>query len=241
MTSSVAALAGAFTGRVVHVEPATLTGWPSADVLDTLAEGELWVAKDLTAEAHPRSAWVAGRPLYADDWTALDGQHRARAFRRLDREWYVWLYHAAQRARLRLAQTQPETWRELAARCNAIWSIACRWWGHAEVGDLHRDYQLDARYAPPEVHIPPRGIVQRRPGSGTPAAGLPADFNAWPHSLRMEHAAACARVLREEHRITTDQRGYYVGPEDMSREDLVRVAIEVARQIAGSMRGKAAA
>lgn len=240
MSTVAAGIAEAFTGRVVHVEPATLTGWPAADVLDSLAEGELWIAKDLTAEAHPRSAWIAGRPLYAEDWTALDSQRRARAFRRLDRDWYTWLFHATQRAR-RLEKTQPEVWRELAARFNALWSTACRWWGQSEVGRLHHEHQLDARYEPPEVHIPPRGVVQRSPGSGTPAAGQPADFNAWPQVLRMEHAAACARVLRDEYRITTDQRGYYVGPEDMRREDPVRVAIEVARQIAGSMRGKAAA
>lgn len=69
--TSAAFIADAFAGHVVHVEPAILTGWPSAAVLDGLAEGELWVAKDLTAEAHPRSAWIAGRPLYANDWTAV--------------------------------------------------------------------------------------------------------------------------------------------------------------------------
>jgi hypothetical protein len=239
MTLTLAAIAEAFDAQAVHAEPAALTGWPAADVLDGLVEGELWVAKDLTAEACPRCTWVAGHPLYATDWTAVDEQGRARAFRRLDRDWYLWLYHATRRARQRLEQTQPETWRELAARFNALWSIACRWWGTAEVADLQRDY-LDARYDPPEVYILARGVALRAPGSGTPAAGQPASFNAWPYALRMEHAAACARVLLDEHGITTDQRGNYVGPEGLSREALVRIAIEAARQTAKLMRGCAA-
>lgn len=241
MTNVVDALAEAFAGHVVHVEPASLTGWPAADVLAGLGEGELWVAKDLTAEAQPRSAWIAGRPVYANDWTAVDAAGRSRAFRRLDRDWYVWLYHAAQRARRRLEQAQPETWHELAVRFNALWTVACRWWGRAEVGELHRAYALDARYEAPLPFIPARGVTLRSPGSGTPAAGLPANVTAWPYALRMEHAAACARVLRDDHRITTDARGHYTGPEGMSREDLVRVAVDVSRQVASSMRGKAAA
>lgn len=235
-----AIVAEAFNAQAVHASHAVLTGWPDAAVLAALSEGELWVAKDLTAEACLRSTWIDGHPLYATDWTAVDAQGRARAFRRLDRDWYVWLHHAVQRARPRLEQAQPETWRELAARFNALWSVACRWWGNAEVGALHRDH-LDARYDPPEVYILVPGTVLRAPGSGTPAAGHSAVFHAWPYALRMEHAAACARVLSDEHGITTDPRGNYVGPAGLSREDMVRTAVAVARQVASAMRGKAAA
>jgi hypothetical protein len=237
MTTTIAGIAEAFSAHL----PSALTGWPSADVLNGLEEGELWVAKDLTAEACPRSAWIAGRPVYATDWTAVDAQGRARAFRRLDRDWYVWLYHAAQRACTRLEQAQPDVWRELAARFNALWSLACRWWGNDEVGLLHRDHVLDTRYESPAVYILASGIVQRSPGSGTPAAGLPAGFNAWPYTLRMEHAAACTRVLRDEHSIITDPRGNYIGPEGVTHEELIRTAVAVARHVAAAMRGKAAA
>jgi hypothetical protein len=240
MTLTLEAIAETFDARAVRHEPAVLTGWPPAEVLDGLRKGELWVAKDLTAEACPRSTWIVGHPLYANDWTAVDAQGRARAFRRLDPEWYTWLHHAVHRARQRLEHTQPEAWRELAARFNALWSVACRWWGNAEVGELHRDF-LDARYTPPEVCILPRGTVQRAPGSSTPAAGQPAGYNSWPYPLRMEHAAACARALRDEHGITTDQRGNYVGPADLTHEELIRIAIAVSRHVANAMRGKAAA
>lgn len=228
-------LAQAFAGRVVHVEPATLTGWPSAAVLEALAEGELWLASDLTAEAHPRSAWIAGCPLYADDWTAVDAQGRARAFRRLDREWYVWLYQAAQRARQRL---DPETWRAMASRFNAVWAVACRWWGRAEVGDLHNDYALDARYHPPVTRMLGRALP---PPTPAPAAGQPAEVCRWPLELRMAHAATCERVLRRGHGIVTDARGAYAGPEGLSHAELIRTAVAVARQVADAMRGKAAA
>jgi hypothetical protein len=231
------AIAEAFNAQAVHVEPTTIPGWPAADVLDGLVEGELWVAKDLTAEVCPRSTWIDDRPMYATDWTEVDARGRARAFRRLDREWYVWLYYASCRARRYLEQAQPETWREMAVRFNALWSVACRWWGRAEVGILHSDYHLDARYEAPFIHVPPVGIVTTL---GTPASGQPADFNAWPYALRMEHAAACARRLRDEHHVTTGPRGDYIGPEGLSREDMVRLAIEAARQTARRMRGCAA-
>jgi hypothetical protein len=238
--TTLAAIAEAFNAQAVHVEPSVLTGWLAAHVLDGLAEGELWIAKDLTAEACPRSTWIEGRPMYANDWTAVDAQGRARAFRRLDREWYVWLYHAAQRARQSLEQTQPETWREMAARFNALWSVACRWWGRAEVGNLHNDHYLDARYAPPRVWPQPRNVIILTTPI-TPAASLSTDFNTWPYTLRMEHAAASARRLRDEHSVTTDPRGNYTGPEGLTRDDMVRLAIEAARHVAKVMRGWAAA
>lgn len=213
-----------------------LTWWSDPARLVTIAEGELWVSKDLLGAHHPLADWIEGRPLYARDYTEADGHGRSRAFRRLDRDWYTWIHQATLRARGRLEQEQPHTWRELAARSNALWAIACRWWGQATVAELHASHQLDARYEPPAA-ISAAGLQPYHPTAASPpAAGLPADFNTWPFELRMEHATACAQALAR-HGITTDSRGHYCGRPDQTRDALVRIACRVAREVADAMRG----
>lgn len=142
---TVAEIVQRFDGEIVAVEASKPTGL----AIDA-AEGELWVAKDLTVEPHPRADWIDGRPIYAQDWTSYDNG-RSRAFRRLDRDWYVWLYHATQRARP-LNESQPQVWQELARRFNSLWEVACRWWGAEQVAWIHREHHLDARYRPPSVN-----------------------------------------------------------------------------------------
>ena len=123
-----------------------------AEIVAHALEGELWVAKDLTIDVHGQPSWVDGRPILAQDFAEVDEQGRRRMYRRLDKDWYVWLYQATTRA-ITLKAEQGELVAELKARFNALWLVAVRWWGAAEVARLQREHRLDARYQPP-TYVP---------------------------------------------------------------------------------------
>ena len=123
-----------------------------AEIVAHALEGELWVAKDLTIDVHGRPSWVDGRPVLAQDFAEVDEQGRRRMYRRLDKDWYTWLYQATGRAITAYAD-QPEMVEALKAKFKELWSVAVRWWGAAEVARLQREHRLDARYQPP-TYVP---------------------------------------------------------------------------------------
>jgi hypothetical protein len=135
--------------QITEQQPSSHPDW---QIPSDVAEGELWISKDLCAFHHSKAEWINGRPLYAHDFYSLDlttlGQ-RWRTYRRMDQPWYGWLYHALRRAQGRIADQDLDVMRE---RFNQLWSIARLWWGVAAISSLHRSVP-SADYLAPKSKV----------------------------------------------------------------------------------------
>ncbi len=114
-----------------------------------MTEGSaLYVAADLIAMEISRDELLLG---LAQDITQGDDD-RMRAYRRLDLDWYRWLFHAMGRAKAlhergRMADAVWQTYRE---RFRVVWDWM-RAHFSAEQIDHAEAYYCDARYLPPLV------------------------------------------------------------------------------------------
>ncbi len=130
--------------------------WPQPDSIDAIREGELWVDIWMCATICPQETWIDGRPLYATDMLSQeprsDGKMRWVAYRRVDANWFAYLYHRTLKGMTKLKNEYPNAWPIIASRTNDLTSMAKRWWGEAKCQSIVQYYALDARYRPP--HLP---------------------------------------------------------------------------------------
>lgn len=90
-------------------------------------------------------------PALADDITQGDID-RQRAYRRLDLDWYQWLYHAMSRAKAKAeaGQISNESWQLMRLRFTVIWRFIRDRHSLEQIQATERSYP-DARYLPPLV------------------------------------------------------------------------------------------
>lgn len=90
-------------------------------------------------------------PALADDITQGDVD-RQRAYRRLDLDWYQWLYHAMSRAKAKAeaGQISNESWQLMRQRFAVVWRFIRDRYTPDQIAAAEHSYS-DARYLPPLV------------------------------------------------------------------------------------------
>lgn len=90
-------------------------------------------------------------PSLADDITQGD-EDRQRAYRRLDLDWYQWLYHAMSRAKAKAeaGQISNESWQLMRQRFAVVWRFIRDRYTPDQIAAAEHSYS-DARYLPPLV------------------------------------------------------------------------------------------
>jgi hypothetical protein len=190
----------------------------------------LYVAVDLSTFEASADELVLG---LAHEVTQRDDDGALRAYRRLDLDWYRWLYHQMRRGEKLTAEGRISraSWETMRRRFRVVWHWLRVQHSAEEIGQAEASYP-DARYLPPVV----RSLSDTR---SLVAYTLTAQervlhFNDWNYAARMEHAARGAVRLKERG-ITTLASGAYSLPQGMTYVEVIKVAEQVAREVAHEM------
>lgn len=192
----------------------------------------LYVAVDLSTFEASGEELLLGM---AHEVTQRDADGVLRAYRRLDLDWYRWLYHAKHRAEKALGEGRitAASWEITRKRFRVVWHWLRSSHSLEEISQAEASYP-DARYLPPLV----RSLSGERcfVSFTLTAAERAGHFNDWNHGARMEHAARCAGLLKDRG-ITTEASGRYSVPQGMTYAEVIKVAEQVARAVASEMAG----
>jgi hypothetical protein len=193
----------------------------------TYVEGTLWVSKDLS---------LYSGTGYACDFCDIEwiaGEKRVRHYRKLDKEWYLWIFSQVHRIKASLLKTSSQTFFQMQERLKEIRAIATQWWGQEEVERIEQSC-LSSKYTAPG-HIA-KATQPRSNAIEVVSTDLPEDPNYWPFELKMKHAKHCANLLRDRHEIIWNN-GHLSGPKTMQEPTMFRLAEEIATEVSARMRG----
>lgn len=190
-------------------------------------EGTLWVSKDLSLYSGTGYA----RDFCDIEWIA--GEKRVRHYRKLDKEWYLWIFSQVHKIKTSLLKTSSQTFYQMQERLKEIRAIAIEWWGQEEVERIEQSRLNQSYTAPGHIAKTPQ---PRSNAIEVVSPDLPEDPNYWPFELKMKHAKHCANLLRDRHEIVWNN-GHLSGPPPMQEPTLFRLAEEIASEVSARMRG----
>jgi hypothetical protein len=194
----------------------------------TYTEGTLWVSKDLS---------LYSGTGYARDFCDIElvcGERRVRHYRKLDKEWYLWIYTQVKKIHDSLLKTCSKTFVQMQARLKEIRTIAIEWWGQEEVERIEQTQRLPTTYPVP-------GQIAKTPQPRSKAIEViaidqPECPDYWTFDLKMKHARHCANLLSDRHNITWNN-GHLSGPKGMQEPTIIRLAEEISAEVSAKMRG----
>jgi hypothetical protein len=193
----------------------------------TYTEGTLWVSKDLSLYSGTGYA----RDFCDIEWVC--GERRVRHYRKLDKEWYLWIYTQVKKIHDSLLKTSSQTFVQMQARLKEIRTIAIEWWGQEEVERIEQTRLIQSYNAPGIIHKtqqPRSNVIEEI------AISQPECPDCWPFDLKMKHARHCANLLSDRHDIKWNN-GYLSGPKGMQEPTIIRLAEEISAEVSAKMRG----
>ena len=193
----------------------------------TYTEGTLWVSKDLSLYSGTGYA----RDFCDIEWVC--GERRVRHYRKLDKEWYLWIYTQVKKIHDSLLKTCSKTFVQMQARLKEIRAIAIEWWGQEEVERIEQTRLIQSYNAPGIIHKTPQprsNVIEEI------AISQPEFPDCWPFDLKMKHARHCANLLSDRHDIKWNN-GYLSGPKGMQEPTIIRLAEEISAEVSAKMRG----